>query len=207
MFALGNEIPPGVVRWHGRLARRALPARARTTRPRTPRPTACFTYVNFPPTEFLDLSFFDVCAFNVYLHREADLRAYLARLQHIAGHKPLLLAEAGRRQHPRRRRTVRPRSPRCTCAPRSRKAPAARSPSRGPTNGGAAAIDVDDWAFGLVDRAAPRRSRRRRPSRRPSPTRRFPPRRGSSVAARLGRRLRLQRGRHARRLPRRRSSG
>ena len=58
-------------------------------------PESLFTYVNFPPTEFLDLSFFDVCAFNVYLHREAELRAYLARLQHIAGHKPLLLAEAG----------------------------------------------------------------------------------------------------------------
>ena len=58
-------------------------------------PDSLFTYVNFPPTEFLDLSFFDICAFNVYLHREHELRAYLARLQHIAGHKPLLLAEAG----------------------------------------------------------------------------------------------------------------
>src|SRR6202040_3901937 len=58
-------------------------------------PNTLFTYVNFPPTEFLDLSFFDVCAFNVYLHREQDLRAYIARLQNIAGHKPLLLAEAG----------------------------------------------------------------------------------------------------------------
>ena len=43
-------------------------------------PDALFTYVNFPPTEFLDLSFFDVCAFNVYLHHEAELRAYLANL-------------------------------------------------------------------------------------------------------------------------------
>src|SRR5262249_16395990 len=33
--------------------------------------------------------------FNVYLHREPELRAYLTRLQHVAGHKPLLLAEAG----------------------------------------------------------------------------------------------------------------
>src|SRR5207302_86138 len=32
---------------------------------------------------------------NRNLHREPELRAYLARLQHIAGHKPLLLAEAG----------------------------------------------------------------------------------------------------------------
>jgi GT2 family glycosyltransferase/sugar lactone lactonase YvrE len=53
------------------------------------------TYVNFPPTEYLDLDAFDVCAFNVYLHSEPDLRAYLARLQHIAGARPLLLAEAG----------------------------------------------------------------------------------------------------------------
>ena len=34
-------------------------------------------------------------AVNVYLHRQTELRAYLARLQSLAGHKPLLLAEAG----------------------------------------------------------------------------------------------------------------
>src|SRR5262245_6069027 len=94
MFALGNEIPPGVVRWHGRMRverfLRNLYEDAKDVSPQS-----LFTYVNFPPTEFLDLSFYDVCAFNVYLHREADLRAYLARLQHIAGYKPLLLAEAG----------------------------------------------------------------------------------------------------------------
>ncbi|MGH9140894.1 MAG: glycosyltransferase, partial [Vicinamibacterales bacterium] len=85
-FALGNEIPPGVVRWHGRtrverfLRRLYEDAKAAS-------PDSLFTYVNFPPTEFLDLSFFDLYAFNVYLHRETELRAYLARLQHIAGHK------------------------------------------------------------------------------------------------------------------------
>ena len=94
LFALGNEIPPGVVRWHGRLrVERFL--RSLFERAKDAAPDALFTYVNFPPTEFLDLSFLDVCAFNVYLHREAELRAYLARLQHIAGQKPLLLAEAG----------------------------------------------------------------------------------------------------------------
>jgi O-antigen biosynthesis protein len=93
-FALGNEIPPGVVRWHGRVRVerfiRLLFADAKAASP-----DSLFTYVNFPPTEFLDLSFLDICAFNVYLHREPELRAYLARLQHIAGQKPLLLAEAG----------------------------------------------------------------------------------------------------------------
>jgi GT2 family glycosyltransferase/sugar lactone lactonase YvrE len=94
LIALGNEIPPGVVRWHGRLRierfLRELYQDAKAGAPET-----LFTYVNFPPTEFLDLSFFDLYAFNVYLHREPELRAYLARLQHLAGHKPLLLAEAG----------------------------------------------------------------------------------------------------------------
>ena len=93
-FALGNEIPPGVVRWHGqRRVERFL--RNLYEDAKAASPDSLFTYVNFPPTEFLDLSFLDICAFNVYLHREHELRAYLARLQHIAGQKPLLLAEAG----------------------------------------------------------------------------------------------------------------
>jgi O-antigen biosynthesis protein len=94
MFALGNEIPAGVVRWHGRLRVERFLRRLYHDA-KAAAPDALFTYVNFPPTEFLDLSYFDVCAFNVYLHREPDLRAYLTRLQHIAGYKPLLLAEAG----------------------------------------------------------------------------------------------------------------
>jgi GT2 family glycosyltransferase/sugar lactone lactonase YvrE len=94
MFALGNEIPPGIVRWHGRVRIERF-LRGLYHEAKDASPASLFTYVNFPPTEFLDLSFFDVCAFNVYLHRESELRAYLARLQHIAGHKPLLLAEAG----------------------------------------------------------------------------------------------------------------
>ena len=93
-FALGNEIPPGVVRWHGRVrVERFLHDLYQDAK--SAAPDRLLTYVNFPPTEFLDLSFFDICAFNVYLHREPDLRAYLARLQHVAGQKPLLLAEAG----------------------------------------------------------------------------------------------------------------
>ena len=93
-FALGNEIPAGVVRWHGRVrVERFL--RSLYHDAKEAAPDALFTYVNFPPTEFLDLSFFDICAFNIYLHHEPELRAYLARLQHIAGQKPLLLAEAG----------------------------------------------------------------------------------------------------------------
>src|SRR4029079_12682474 len=93
-FALGNEIPAGVVRWHGRVRIERF-LRNLYDAAKDSSPESLFTYVNFPPTEFLDLSFLDICAFNVYLHREPELRAYLARLQHIAGQKPLLLAEAG----------------------------------------------------------------------------------------------------------------
>jgi len=94
MFALGNEIPPSIVRWHGR-ARVERFLRELYDSAKAASASALLTYVNYPPTEYLDIECFDVASFNVYLHREPDLRAYLARLQQIAGHKPLLLAEAG----------------------------------------------------------------------------------------------------------------
>lgn len=94
LIALGNEIPPSIVRWYGpsRIERflRTLYEDAKAVRPES-----LLTYVNFPPTEYLELPFFDVCAFNVYLHDPQALAKYLARLQHVAGNKPLLLAEAG----------------------------------------------------------------------------------------------------------------
>ena len=68
MFAVGNEVPPSVVRWHGqrRVTRflEDLCADARSASPES-----LFTYVNYPPTEYLELDCFDVCSFNVYLHR------------------------------------------------------------------------------------------------------------------------------------------
>ncbi|HET9011243.1 MAG TPA: glycosyltransferase, partial [Gemmatimonadaceae bacterium] len=94
LFALGNEIPPAVVRWHGRRRIERF-LRELYEDVKSAAPGSLLTYVNFPPTEYLDTEIFDVCAFNVYLHRERDLRAYLARLQHLAGERPLLLAEAG----------------------------------------------------------------------------------------------------------------
>jgi GT2 family glycosyltransferase len=94
LFSVGNEIPGGIVRWHGqRRIERFLGELCRDVKAAAP--ASLFTYVNYPPTEFLDLDGFDLCAFNVYLHREAAVRAYLARLQHAAGDRPLLLAEAG----------------------------------------------------------------------------------------------------------------
>ncbi len=94
VIAVGNEIPGGIIRWHGHhRVERFL--RTLYDDVKAAAPHGLFTYVNYPPTEFLHLECFDLCAFNVYLHEELALRDYLARLQHIAGHRPLLLAEAG----------------------------------------------------------------------------------------------------------------
>ena len=94
MTAIGNEIPPAVVRWHGRRRVERF-IRAAVDEARDAAPEMLLTYVNYPPTEFLDLPFLDVHAFNVYLHDEHAMRAYTARLQHIAGDRPLLMAECG----------------------------------------------------------------------------------------------------------------
>ena len=101
MVALGNEIPAAVVRWHGQ-ARVEQFLRELYDEAKAASPDTLFTYVNFPPTEYLELPFLDVCAFNVYLHDEAKLRRYLARLQHVAGQPAAAARRGGRRQHPRR---------------------------------------------------------------------------------------------------------
>jgi GT2 family glycosyltransferase len=94
LFAVGNEIPPGIVRWHGRRRIEAF-LRALYADGKSSAPDTLFTYVNYPPTEYLDTSVFDICSFNIYLHDRAQFAAYLSRVQHIAGHRPLLISEAG----------------------------------------------------------------------------------------------------------------
>jgi len=93
-FTIGNEIPASIVRWHGRreverfLERLYLASKAED-------PDGLVTYVNFPTTEYLELPFLDICAFNVYLESQELLDAYLARLQVVADDRPLLMAEIG----------------------------------------------------------------------------------------------------------------
>ncbi len=94
LLAVGNEIPPSVVRWHGQRRVESF-IRAAFDEARNAAPGVPLTYVNYPPTEYLELPFLDVCAFNVYLHDEAAMHAYVGRLQHIAGDRPLLLTECG----------------------------------------------------------------------------------------------------------------
>ncbi|MBT8250464.1 MAG: glycosyltransferase [Acidimicrobiia bacterium] len=149
-YALGNEIPAPIVRFIG-------PARVQnylrwlTDMVREEDPGALVTYVNYPTTEYLDLFFLDLIAMNVYLEDDDDLDAYLARLQNIAGDRPLLLSELG------------------LDSLRNGKEQQARTLDRqirlAADAGCAGAVifswtdewyrggeDVDDWAFGLTDR-------------------------------------------------------
>jgi len=93
-YAIGNEIPASIVRWHGRRAvEHHLERLYRAAKEEDP--DGLVTYVNYPTTEYLDLPFLDLVCFNVYLESPDRLRAYLARLQNLAGDRPLLLGEVG----------------------------------------------------------------------------------------------------------------
>ncbi len=93
-YAIGNEIPAPIVRWHGHrrvewyIERLYRVAKAED-------PDAFVTYVNYPTTEYLQLPFLDLVCFNVFLESQKLLEPYLARLHNIAGDRPLILTEIG----------------------------------------------------------------------------------------------------------------
>jgi GT2 family glycosyltransferase len=93
-YSVGNEIPASTVRWFGpgRVERflERLCHRVRDIDPASP-----VTYVNYPSTEYLELPFLDFVCFNVFLEQQDRLAVYLARLQNIAGDRPLLMTELG----------------------------------------------------------------------------------------------------------------
>ncbi len=93
-YAVGNEIPAPIVRWHGRRRMERFIERLYRAA-KTEDPDALVTYVNYPTTEYLQLPFLDLLGFNVYLESQERLEAYLARLQNIAGDRPLVMAEVG----------------------------------------------------------------------------------------------------------------
>lgn len=93
-YAIGNEIPAAIVRWHGRRrVERFVERLYRAAKDEDPE--AIVTYVNFPSTEYLTLPFLDVQCFNVYLEDRERLDDYMARLQNLADERPLLMAEVG----------------------------------------------------------------------------------------------------------------
>ena len=93
-YSVCNEVPADIVRWHGaRRVERFLAELCDVARQADP--GGLVTYANFPPTEYLDLSFLDFVTFNVYLHDRETFRSYLLRLQNLVGEMPLLLGEIG----------------------------------------------------------------------------------------------------------------
>jgi O-antigen biosynthesis protein len=149
-YAIGNEIPAPIVRWHGakkieKFLRRLYDLGKSLA------PDSLFTYVNYPTTEYLRLPFLDFMCFNVYLEDETRLEAYLYRLQNQAGDKPLLMAELGldsRRNSEEKQAATLEWQVRC----------AFRAGSAGLFvfswtdewyRGG---YDIEDWDFGLVRR-------------------------------------------------------
>lgn len=150
-YGIGNEIPASVARWLGnRRIERYLHRIYRIVKQEDPE--GLVTYVNYPSTEYLQLPFLDFVCFNVYLETEKALRPYLARLQNIAGERPLLMSEIGldaRRNGDDLQARSLDWQIRTTFS-----AGCAGAIIFSWTDewfrGGA---DVDDWAFGLTDRA------------------------------------------------------
>ncbi|RYZ29319.1 MAG: glycosyltransferase [Chitinophagaceae bacterium] len=93
-FTIGNEIPASIVRWYGKEKIESFLKHLYNAVKETD-PGSLVTYVNFPTTEYLDLSFCDFDCFNVYLETPQKLSAYVARLHNLAGDRPLVLAEIG----------------------------------------------------------------------------------------------------------------
>ncbi len=93
-WSIGNEIPSPLVRWYGhRRVEKCLESLYWIAKEEDPK--GLVTYVNYPSTEYLELPFLDFVAFNVYLESQDKLEAYTARLQNIAGDRPLVMAEMG----------------------------------------------------------------------------------------------------------------
>jgi cellulose synthase/poly-beta-1,6-N-acetylglucosamine synthase-like glycosyltransferase len=93
-YSIGNEIPSPIVRWYGHRRVEAFLERLYWA-VREEDPGGLVTYVNYPSTEYLELPFLDFVSFNVYLESQERLQAYVARLQNIAGERPLVMAELG----------------------------------------------------------------------------------------------------------------
>jgi len=93
-YALGNEIPAPMARWLGRRkVERYLERMYHVVKDEDPQ--GLVTYVNYPTTEYLRLPFLDLLCFNVYLESQERFDAYLARLQNLAGDRPLVMSELG----------------------------------------------------------------------------------------------------------------
>ncbi|MFZ5807067.1 MAG: glycosyltransferase [Verrucomicrobiota bacterium] len=149
-FYVDNEIPSDLVRWYGApRVERFLDSLVKIVKEADP--TVLCSYANFPSTEYLLPRTVDFYSYNVYLHDPKNLSAYLARLQNLAEEKPLILSEFGMD-------TIRHSEDEQADLLDAHYETVFRSGLSGTiifswtdewfTNG----IEVEDWAFGLVQR-------------------------------------------------------
>lgn len=93
-ISVANEIPPDIVRFVGQQrVEQFIDELVATAKAACPE--CLVTFANFPTTEYLQPRDIDFVCFNVYLHDQQVFRNYLARLQNIAGERPLVLGEYG----------------------------------------------------------------------------------------------------------------
>ena len=97
-YLVANEIPASIVRWHGSKPVEKFVEHL-CDEVKEVDPQALVSYANYPSTEYLDLSFLDLICFNVFLESQERYEAYLARLQNLAGNRPLLITEIGLDSH------------------------------------------------------------------------------------------------------------
>lgn len=91
---VGNEIEKTLVRWMGpRRVQRLLEEWIEEARRLAP--GLLLSYATYPSTEYLVPRNADFLAVNLYLEAPGPLASYLARLQNLAGNKPLLVTEFG----------------------------------------------------------------------------------------------------------------
>ncbi len=93
-YSVTNEVPADIARWHGARETAEFIDELVEEVKRVDKGALC-TFASFPPTEFLQPQRIDFVTFNVYLHERETFEPYLARLQTLAGEKPLLLGEFG----------------------------------------------------------------------------------------------------------------
>jgi len=91
---VGNEIPGDLVRWMGPTRVREEIERLIDTG-RATAPECLFGYASYPTTEYLEPENADFTAMNIYLEDVTDFSAYLRRLHHIAGDRPVIVSEFG----------------------------------------------------------------------------------------------------------------
>lgn len=149
-YSIGNEIPAPIVRWHGKRPVERFLERL-YWEAKSADPDGLVTYVNYPSTEYLELPFLDLTAFNVFLEQEGAFESYMARLQNLSGDRPLLITEFGIDS---RRNGLEPQARTLEWQVRHAFATGAAGTfvfawtdewHRG-------GHEVDDWDFGLVDR-------------------------------------------------------